>query len=197
MGGAALIEARSIRHDTEGTSIGDVRCGTRQDPENPRLPLIFSSPLSKQDPRRRDDRLPTPPWTPPVAAAALVAVFFFCRAAPSSLLPLPPGAAFMFRSAHTVDPGDAGAVERLLSSVYGHAGWRAPEFLAGYLGATTPTSTGSAESGCPPGRPGSSPCSVTPHPASRCSVKAPAQPSTAQQPSPRPSTPRHGPCPPP
>ena len=47
-----------------------------------------------------------------------------------------PGAAFMFRSSAPVDPGDADAAERLLSAVYGQAGWRAPELLAGYLSAT-------------------------------------------------------------
>jgi 2-polyprenyl-6-methoxyphenol hydroxylase-like FAD-dependent oxidoreductase len=44
-----------------------------------------------------------------------------------------PGAAFMFRSSATVSPRDRDAVERILTSVYGHAGWRAPEFLAAYL----------------------------------------------------------------
>lgn len=47
-----------------------------------------------------------------------------------------PGAALMFRSPASVDPRDADAVERLLTLVYGHAGWRAPEFLAAYLAAS-------------------------------------------------------------
>jgi 2-polyprenyl-6-methoxyphenol hydroxylase-like FAD-dependent oxidoreductase len=47
-----------------------------------------------------------------------------------------PGAAFMFRSSTRVNPRDAAAVERLLTAVYGHAGWRAPELLAAYLAAS-------------------------------------------------------------
>jgi 2-polyprenyl-6-methoxyphenol hydroxylase-like FAD-dependent oxidoreductase len=47
-----------------------------------------------------------------------------------------PGAAFMFRSSASVNPLDADAVERLLTAVYGHAGWRAPELLAAYLAAS-------------------------------------------------------------
>jgi 2-polyprenyl-6-methoxyphenol hydroxylase-like FAD-dependent oxidoreductase len=47
-----------------------------------------------------------------------------------------PGVAFMFRSSTRVSPGDADAVARLLTAVYGQGGWRAPEFLAAYLAAT-------------------------------------------------------------
>ncbi len=46
-----------------------------------------------------------------------------------------PGAAFIFRSPASVNPRDAEAVERLLRTMYGRAGWRAPEFLAAYLAA--------------------------------------------------------------
>jgi len=46
-----------------------------------------------------------------------------------------PGAAFMFRSARRVDPGDRAATGDLLSRVYGSLGWRVPELLAAYLAA--------------------------------------------------------------
>jgi 2-polyprenyl-6-methoxyphenol hydroxylase-like FAD-dependent oxidoreductase len=46
-----------------------------------------------------------------------------------------PGAAFMFRSARRIDPGDRAASRDLLERVYGSLGWRVPELLAAYLAA--------------------------------------------------------------
>lgn len=47
-----------------------------------------------------------------------------------------PGAGFIFRSTSTVDPRDADASAELLRQVYADAGWRVPELLDAYLGAT-------------------------------------------------------------
>ncbi len=46
-----------------------------------------------------------------------------------------PGAAFMFRSARRIDPGDRAAPRHVLERVYGSLGWRVPELLARYLAA--------------------------------------------------------------
>ena len=46
-----------------------------------------------------------------------------------------PGAAFMFRSARQIDPGDPAASRDELQRVYGSLGWRVPELLASYLAA--------------------------------------------------------------
>lgn len=47
-----------------------------------------------------------------------------------------PIAAFLFRSSAQVHPHDAAAARRLMTAVYGDAGWRAPELLGDYLAAT-------------------------------------------------------------
>jgi 2-polyprenyl-6-methoxyphenol hydroxylase-like FAD-dependent oxidoreductase len=46
-----------------------------------------------------------------------------------------PGAAFLFRSARRIDPGDRSAARDLMTAVYGSLGWRVPELLAAYLAA--------------------------------------------------------------
>lgn len=46
-----------------------------------------------------------------------------------------PVAILLFRSSVRIDPRDAGAAAELLTHTYQEAGWRAPEFLAGYLAA--------------------------------------------------------------
>ena len=95
-----------------------------------------------------------------------------------------PVAALIFRSRVTVAPGDRLHVTELLRRTYADGGWRDHELVEAFTAAPEVYFDQVSRVDVSPWTTGRVTCSVTPPPASRCSGRVRAQPSSAPGPSP-------------